>query len=78
MNPQEAAARIRDVRFTTLTFRRGYNMDEVDELLDALETAALAGASPAAVVAESRLTTTRLRPGYAIAEVDAFLDEITG
>ena len=76
MSPQARADQIRDVRFTPLTFRKGYAMDDVDALLDALENAALAETSLASVIAGSRLRTTRLRPGYAIDEVDAFLDAI--
>lgn len=76
MTGEPTAQRIRDVRFTSLTFRRGYDMDQVDDLLDALEAAAREGRSLAAIVAGAQLRLTRLRPGYAIDEVDAFLADI--
>ncbi|MGH3353520.1 MAG: DivIVA domain-containing protein [Nocardioides sp.] len=76
MTPQEVADRIRNARFTSVTFHRGYDMNQVDELLEALETAALAGDRLATVVAAYSLRTTRIRPGYAIDEVDAFLATI--
>lgn len=37
------AERIRDTLFTPVRFRRGYDMDEVDEALDELEVLALRG-----------------------------------
>lgn len=42
--PNEALAeRIRDTVFTPVRFRRGYDMDEVDDALDELELLALRG-----------------------------------
>lgn len=78
MSPEEVADRVRNVRFTSVTFRPSYDPETVDDLLDALVAAALTGVTLATVVAGFRLTPVRFRPGYAVDEVDAFLTAIIG
>lgn len=78
MSPEEVADRVRNARFTSVTFRQSYDPETVDDLLDALVAAAIAGVTLATVVAGFRLTPVRFRPGYAVDEVDAFLTAIMG
>ncbi len=69
---------VRNVRFTRVTFGRGYDMHEVDELLDDVAAAADARRSLAAVVRGARFTQTRFRQGYSVREVDDLLVRLGG
>ncbi|MGO4257277.1 DivIVA domain-containing protein [Marmoricola sp. RAF53] len=68
--------RIRDVQFTPVRVSEGYDMGQVDYLLDRLLAAAERGEALGPIIAESELREVRLREGYAIGEVDAFLAEL--
>jgi DivIVA domain-containing protein len=75
----DLVSRIKNVRFTPVRLHEGYDMGEVDYLLDRL-LAAVEGTDPGNAVIEIldhvALSEVRLREGYDIAEVDAFLAEI--
>lgn len=75
---QEAAEQIRTVRFTPVRGREGYDIGHVDDLLDRLEQAALAGEDLAPIVDAVVLDRVRLREGYSAEDVDAFLARLTG
>lgn len=64
---------IATVRFTPVRIRDGYDMSDVDELLDRLVAALGRGEPVGPVIDDARLGRVRLREGYDIAEVDAFL-----
>ena len=70
---------ISNVRFTPVRIRDGYQMSDVDELLDRI-VAALGRGEPVAPLIEhaqlGQLAHVRLREGYAIDEVDAFLADL--
>jgi DivIVA domain-containing protein len=69
---------ITTARFTPVRIREGYDMSEVDALLDRL-VAALGRGEPAGPLIESaRLGRVRLREGYDIDEVDDFLARLSG
>jgi DivIVA domain-containing protein len=67
---------ITNARFTPVRVREGYDMAQVDDLLDSV-VAALGRGEPVAPLLEGvRITHVRLREGYSIDEVDAFLDQL--
>lgn len=64
------------IQFTTVTFRPGYAMDEVDSFLARAERALRTGdgsVTPEEVL-EQRFTPTRFSEGYSMDEVDDYLD----
>jgi DivIVA domain-containing protein len=67
---------ISSVRFTPVRLREGYDMGEVDYLLDRLEAALRKGEALAPLLADVHLNEVRLREGYDIEEVDAFLGSL--
>jgi len=67
---------ISSVRFTPVRLREGYDMGEVDELLDRLAAAVTAGEPVDDVVQDTGFTEVRLREGYAKTEVDEFLQRV--
>jgi DivIVA domain-containing protein len=76
VDPQVAA--LEDVRFTPVRLREGYDLAEVDRLLDHLVAGVLAGEPLGPIVAAARLGRTRLRVGYDVGQVDEFLRQQTG
>ena len=65
-------------RFSLTRLRPGYDIGEVDALLEGIRDTFLGVRQPpltADEVRDQKFSTTRLRPGYDEAEVDAFLDE---
>jgi DivIVA domain-containing protein len=64
---------IATVRFTPVRIRDGYDMSDVDELLDRLVAALGRGEPVGPVIDDARLAHVRLREGYDIGEVDEFL-----
>lgn len=66
-----------DIRFTTVRFGAGYDMEDVDQYLARLEAAVRAqdGSISPQDVLNQRFRTTRFGDGYAADEVDRFLDE---
>ncbi len=83
-----SSADVRSARFTATKFREGYEIPEVDQVLDAAsdtlahlergETVKADGSpllTPTDLLA-ARFTSTRLREGYDVVEVDDLLDEI--
>ncbi|MBV6726345.1 DivIVA domain-containing protein [Nocardioides daeguensis] len=70
------AATIRDARFTPVRFVPGYDMGEVDQLLDRLVEALDAGRPVRSTIARAVFTATRFREGYRRADVDALLAEV--
>ncbi|GAA4719717.1 DivIVA domain-containing protein [Nocardioides conyzicola] len=72
-NVESLLQEIRNVRFRPVRLREGYDMGEVDQLLDQL-TAALGSGQPVdQLVAAARFTPVRLREGYDMGDVDRFL-----
>jgi DivIVA domain-containing protein len=63
-------------RFTPVRVREGYDMREVDLLLDELVDALEQGRPVAPLVRAARFTPTRLREGYQTDEVERFLAEM--
>jgi DivIVA domain-containing protein len=64
---------------TTRFTRPGYEEENVDRFLDAVQATFLGLRSTPVTADEVRsaeFPTTRLRPGYDVREVDAFLDEV--
>jgi DivIVA domain-containing protein len=78
MSDEELIARIDSVRFTPVRRQAGYDMGDVDTVLDYLQAAVRAGEPLQPIVAIARLRTTKLREGYDIDEVDAFLESVAG
>ncbi|SDD02642.1 DivIVA domain-containing protein [Nocardioides lianchengensis] len=77
--PQARSARsqrIVAVQFSPVRLREGYDMSEVDQLLDELAAAVDSGADVRTLAGEARFTRVRLREGYDMGEVDAFLREV--
>lgn len=77
---------VRNVQFTTVRLREGYDMREVDEFLDRIVLtleeresgrAASASALTGDTVREHQFKTVRLAEGYDLGEVDTFLDNVT-
>ena len=65
-------------RFSTTRLRPGYDVEQVDAFLSAIQDTFLEIRKPSLTPDEIRnkkFSTTRLRPGYDEEEVDAFLDE---
>ncbi len=66
-------------KFSITRFKAGYDLDQVDELLDEVVLALREGAEPGQIVQSltaARLRQTRWRDGYRIDEVDGFLDRL--
>ena len=78
MSDDELMARIENVRFTPVRREAGYDMGDVDGLLDHLQAAVRAAEPLRPIVDLVKLRTTKLREGYDIEEVDAFLESIAG
>jgi len=73
-----AGARSGSARFSTTRLRPGYDMEQVDAFLDAVQDTFLGVRQPPLTAEEIRakqFAVTRLRPGYDEEEVDAFLDD---
>jgi DivIVA domain-containing protein len=64
---------ITQARFTPVRVARGYDMGEVDDLLDSVVAALGRGEPVGPVIDAARLAHVRLREGYDIEEVDMFL-----
>ena len=73
---KELVNRIRTARFTPVRLREGYDMAQVDQLLDELEDAVAGGRPVRPVVEAARFAKVRLREGYDMADVDDFLAEM--
>ena len=67
---------ISHVQFTPVRLREGYEMGEVDELLDRLVTALRAGEPVDQLVRAAQFTPVRMREGYDMSEVDRFLEHV--
>lgn len=67
---------IRNVRFTPVRVREGYDMGQVDYFLDRLESAVSKGEDLGPILDGAEFSEVRLREGYDIAEVDAFLADL--
>nr|WP_246319645.1 DivIVA domain-containing protein [Nocardioides kongjuensis] len=67
---------IRESRFRPVRFVTGYDMREVDDLLDRLVDALSAGRPVRPLVASATFATTRLREGYSQVDVDTLLAEV--
>ena len=78
MSDEELVARIQNVRFTPVRRESGYDMGDVDGLLDHLQAAAVVDEPLRPIIDLVRLRTTKLREGYDIDEVDEFLEAIGG
>lgn len=77
---------VRNVQFTTVRLREGYDMREVDEFLDRIiatfeererGSAPSASALTGDTVREQHFRTVRLAEGYDLEEVDTFLDQVS-
>ena len=68
--------RIHEVRFTPVRIREGYDVGEVDLLLDELEQALVGGHPVDPLIDAARFTPVRMREGYVTGEVDDFLEEV--
>jgi DivIVA domain-containing protein len=75
-HPDVLATLIREVRFKPVRFVTGYDMGQVDDLLDRLVDALSAGEPVRPLVAAAGFDTTRMREGYSQPDVDAFLAEV--
>jgi DivIVA domain-containing protein len=64
---------ITNARFNPVRLREGYDMGEVDALLDRVVEALGRGEPISDLVGGARLSRGRFREGYDIAEVDRFL-----
>jgi DivIVA domain-containing protein len=74
----ELAEWVQTQKFSTTLLRPGYDEDEVDAFLDAIQETFLGIREPCLTPVDIRMmqfSTTRLRPGYDEQDVDAFLDE---
>lgn len=74
----DLAKQIESVRFTPVRLREGYDMNQVDQALDALVEAARRGEALGPLVSTIRFARVRWREGYDVDEVDAFLEKISG
>jgi DivIVA domain-containing protein len=63
-------------RFTPVRLREGYDMSEVDALLDEIVAALGRGEPVTDLVDGAQLGVVRLHEGYDRAEVDAFLESV--
>ena len=68
--------RVKSARFTPVRMREGYDMGEVDQLLDQLAANLADGRPVRPMVDAAVFTPVRLREGYDMGEVDEFLDGI--
>ena len=64
---------ITNARFRPVRLREGYEMSDVDALLDRIVATLGRGEPVGPVIDAARLGHVRLREGYSIAEVDLFL-----
>jgi DivIVA domain-containing protein len=69
---------ITTVQFTPVRLHEGYDMAEVDDLLDRIVAALGRGEPVLALIDGARLGRVRLREGYDVGEVDAFLTALRG
>lgn len=76
MAADDLARDVTNVRFTPVRIREGYDMSEVDDLLDAVVAALQAGQPVAHLIENVRFTPVRMREGYDMADVDDFLAEV--
>ena len=67
---------ITQARFTSVRMHDGYDMSEVDDLLDRVVAALGRGEPVTPLIDMARLAHVRLREGYDIAEVDSFLADL--
>ena len=75
-HPDVLTTFIREARFKPVRFVTGYDMREVDDLLDRLVDAVSAGQPVRPLIAAVAFGTTRLREGYSQPDVAAFLAEV--
>jgi DivIVA domain-containing protein len=73
---EDLARRIQEVAFTPVRLREGYDMGQVDALLDRLIAAVERGEDVSALVDGARFVPVRLREGYDMGEVDQFLASV--
>lgn len=78
MTSQDIAQQVADARFTPVRLREGYDMREVDDLLDRIVAAASDPQAVDALVSGARFSQVRFREGYDMPEVDAFLARLVG
>jgi DivIVA domain-containing protein len=67
---------ITQARFTPVRMHHGYDMSEVDDLLDRVVAALGRGEPVTPLIDMARIAHVRLREGYDIAEVDTFLADL--
>jgi DivIVA domain-containing protein len=67
---------ITQAQFHPVRLHAGYNMADVDDLLDRVVAALGRGEPVVEVIDGARLGRVRLREGYDIGEVDQFLDRV--
>ncbi|WP_276313210.1 DivIVA domain-containing protein [Bifidobacterium sp. CP2] len=68
---------VRNKIFSTVRFREGYDVDEVDDFLDVVMERMKAGRPmTAAELSSQTFSTVRLKQGYDVGEVDEFLAEL--
>lgn len=72
----DLATMIREVRFSPVRLREGYDMGEVDYLLDRLLDAVGRDDDIVEILDHVALSEVRLREGYDIAEVNEFLEQV--
>ncbi|WGX97471.1 DivIVA domain-containing protein [Nocardioides sp. L-11A] len=70
-------ALIREARFRPVRIAHGYDMGQVDELLDRLVEELDAGRPVRPLVKDATFGTTRWREGYHQTDVDTLLTEVT-
>jgi DivIVA domain-containing protein len=76
VTPQELAHEIEHARFTPVRFSEGYDMREVDDLLERLVQGLRNGLDVRAEAARARFTPVRFREAYRMADVDGLLRRI--
>ena len=67
---------IEQARFTPVRLRSGYDMGEVDQLLDEIVAALSAGRPVEPLIDGARIATVSFRESYDMAEVDALLARV--
>ena len=67
---------ITHAQFRPVRLREGYEMSDVDALLDRIVAALGRGEPVGPVIDAAHLTHVRLREGYSLGEVDRFLAEV--
>lgn len=75
-HPDVLATLIGEARFKPVRFVAGYDMLEVDDLLEQLVGALSAGQPVRPLIAAAAFSTTRIREGYSQPDVDALLAEV--